>query len=143
MYRKSCTIQLCTCMLVMMLMACMNSVYMFLHVRLFSLSIKDYSSKAGVAVFPSVVLDTITTLNAEAFVINRESGLGISPVTQLTVRKDLFCVSGAAVQHQLSRDCHCHSSSLLLWHQQLCHCKHPDMYIYTVLLLMQCVHVQA
>ena len=44
MYRKSCTIQFCTCMLVMMLMACMNSVYMFLHihVRLFSLSIKDY-----------------------------------------------------------------------------------------------------
>ena len=63
---------------------------MFLHVRLFSLSIKDYSSKAGVAVFPSVVLDTITTGNAEAFSINRESGLGISPVTQLTVRKDLF-----------------------------------------------------
>ena len=43
------------------------------------------------------------------------------------------CVSGAAVQHQLSRDCHCHSSSLLLWHQQLRHCKHPDMYIDTVL----------
>ena len=85
MYRQSCTIQLC--MLVMMLMACMKSVYMFLHVRLFSLSIKDYSSKAGVAVFPSVVLDTITTWNAEAFAINRESGLGISPVTQLTVRK--------------------------------------------------------
>ena len=42
MYRKSCTIQFCTCMLVMMLMACMNSVYRFLHVRLFSLSKKDY-----------------------------------------------------------------------------------------------------
>ena len=99
MYRKSCTRQLCTCMLVLLLMACMNSVYMFLHensymqhihVRLFSLSIKDYSSKAGVAVFPSVVLDTITTWNAEAFAINRESQLGISLVTQLTVRKDLF-----------------------------------------------------
>ena len=48
MYRKSCTIQFCTCMLVMMLMACMNSVYMFLHVRLFSLSIKDY--RAGIHV---------------------------------------------------------------------------------------------
>ena len=142
MYRKSCTIQLCTCMLVMMLMACMNSVYMFLHVRLFSLSIKDYSSKAGVAVFPSVVLDTITTLNAEAFAINRESGLGSSPVRgSADGQEGPVCVSGAAVQHQLSRDCHCHSSSLLLWHQQLCHCKHPDMYIYTVLHSCRYLHV--
>ena len=41
------------------------------------------------------------------------------------------CLSGAAVQHQLPGDCHCHSSSLLLWHQRLSHCKHPYIHVYT------------
>ena len=122
-----------------MLMACMNSVYLFLHVRLFSLSIKDYSSKAGVAVFPSVVLDTITTLNAEAFAINRESGLGISPVTQLTVRKDLFV--SLELPFSINFQETVPVTSLLLWYQQLCHCKHPDMYIYTVLHSCRYLHV--
>ena len=61
MYRKSCTIQLCTFMLVMMLMACMNSVYMFLHVRLFSLSIKDY--RAGMRTILHVHVYECTVYN--------------------------------------------------------------------------------
>ena len=61
MYRKSCTIQFCTCMLVMMLMACMNSVYMFLHVRFFSLSIKDY--RAGMRTNIQVHVDECTLYN--------------------------------------------------------------------------------
>ena len=48
------------------------------------------SSKFGVAELKSEVPDTITTWNAEAFAISRDVGLGISPITELTVKKDLF-----------------------------------------------------
>ena len=48
------------------------------------------SSKFGIAELKSEVPDTITTWNAEAFAISRDVGLGISPITELTVKKDLF-----------------------------------------------------
>ena len=38
----------------------------------------------------NIVPDTITTWNAEAFAINNDRGLGISPLAELTVKKDLF-----------------------------------------------------
>ena len=38
----------------------------------------------------SKVPDTITTWNAEAFAISNQTGLGISPLVQLTVKKDMF-----------------------------------------------------
>ena len=38
----------------------------------------------------STVPDTITTWNAEAIAINQANGLGISPLTQLVVKKELF-----------------------------------------------------
>ena len=38
----------------------------------------------------STVPDTITTWNAEAIAINQASGLGISPLAQLVVKKELF-----------------------------------------------------
>ena len=64
MYRKSCTIQFCTCMLVMMLMACMNSVYMFLHIiRLFSLSKKDYRAGMRTNIHVHVYECTCTLYN--------------------------------------------------------------------------------
>ena len=47
-------------------------------------------SSSGIAEIPSEVPDTITTWNAEAFAINRRTGLGISTLTELTVKKDLF-----------------------------------------------------
>lgn len=40
--------------------------------------------------FTSEVPDTITTWNAEAFAINQDRGLGISPLVELTVKKELF-----------------------------------------------------
>lgn len=49
-----------------------------------------YCSKSGIAVFESEVPDTITTWNAEAIAINKETGIGISPLTQLVVKKDVF-----------------------------------------------------
>jgi CD109 antigen len=49
------------------------------------------TNKSGLAVSESnVVPDTITTWNAEAFAINSNRGLGISPLVELTVKKDLF-----------------------------------------------------
>ena len=47
-------------------------------------------SESGVAVHNSEAPDTITTWNAEAFAINRETGLGISPLKELVVKKDVF-----------------------------------------------------
>ena len=47
-------------------------------------------SGAGNALYNSEVPDTITTWNAEAFAINTNKGLGISPLVQLTVKKELF-----------------------------------------------------
>ena len=38
----------------------------------------------------SEVPDTITTWNAEAFAISGLTGLGISPLTELVVKKDVF-----------------------------------------------------
>jgi len=49
-----------------------------------------FHSSSGIAEIPSEVPDTITTWNAEAFAINRRTGLGISTLTELTVKKDLF-----------------------------------------------------
>ncbi|CAI8027819.1 Murinoglobulin-1, partial [Geodia barretti] len=48
------------------------------------------TNASGIAVHNSEVPDTITTWNAEAFAISGQTGLGISPLTALVAKKDVF-----------------------------------------------------